>query len=95
MIVRAGDTTPEGLRAKAVFVLGVIERRMSELGFTWADTTATQVYTVRDFYPLVVDELVHRGAAKAGVDWHFNRPPLQGLEYEMDTRGVMHERVLA
>ena len=39
--------------------------------------------------------LVPELAAHAGISWHFNRPPVQGLEYEMDTRGVMHERVVA
>jgi hypothetical protein len=93
-IVRAGETSSDAMREKARFVLGVIEGRMSELGFGWADTTATHVYTVQDFYPFAVDELIRRGAAKAGLNWQFNRPPVTGLEYEMDTRGVMHERVV-
>jgi hypothetical protein len=37
---------------------------------------------------------VRRGAAKAGLTWHFNRPPVVGLEYEMDCRGVRIERVI-
>jgi len=37
-----------GDREEAHFVLGVMERRMSALGFNWRDTTATQVYTVFD-----------------------------------------------
>ena len=94
-IVRAGDTTPAGMRVKAQFVLGVIESRMTALGFSWSDTTATHVYTVQDIYPFAVDELIRRGAARAGLNWQFNRPPVKGLEYEMDTRGVMHERVVA
>jgi hypothetical protein len=53
------------------------------------------MYTVQDVHPIFAEELVMRGAAHAGISWHFNRPPVQGLEYEMDTRGVMHERVVA
>jgi hypothetical protein len=26
--------------------------------------------------------------------WHFARPPVQGLDFEMDVRGVAHEFVI-
>ncbi len=92
--IRRGETTPEAMREKAVFVLGQMENRMSALGFGWADTTATQVYTVHDLYPFLADEIVRRGAARSGLTWHFNRPPVAGLDYEMDCRGVMHEQTV-
>ena len=81
----------EAMREKAVFVLAEMERRLKLLGFTWAHTTATQVYTVHDLYPFLADEIVRRGAARGGLTWHFCRPPVQGLEYEMDCRGVAVE----
>jgi hypothetical protein len=89
--VRWGETGPEAMREKAIFVLAEMERRLKLLGFTWKDTTATQVYTVHDLYPFLADEIVRRGAAHAGLTWHFCRPPVQGLEYEMDCRGVAVE----
>lgn len=92
-IVRLGDTTPGGILEKARFVLGEMERRMAALGFDWKDTTATQLYTVHDIHPFLADEIVHRGAARAGVTWHYNRPPVVDLEYEMDCRGVSIERM--
>ena len=58
------------------------------------DTTATQVYTVHDLHPFLADEIVRRGAARAGLTWHYARPPVVGLEYEMDCRGVADERVI-
>lgn len=67
---------------------------MAPLGFSWADATATQVYTVFDLYPALADEIVARGAAPAGLTWHFARPPVQGLDFEMDVRGVAIERVI-
>jgi hypothetical protein len=91
-IVRLGDVTPEGLRDKARFVLGEMERRMAALGFGWRDITATQLYTVHDIHPFLADEIVRRGAARAGLTWHYNRPPVVDLEYEMDCRGVSVER---
>ncbi len=89
--VRFGDTSPEGLREKGIFVLNRMEQRMAALGFTWADTTASQVYTVYDLHPFLGDEIVHRGAARHGLTWHFARPPVQGLDYEMDCRSVPGE----
>ncbi len=93
-IVARGDTTPAGLKTKARFVLGEMERRMSALGFGWPDATATQVYTVHDLFPFLAEEIVSRGASAAGLTWHFNTPPVQELEYEMDCRGVRQEHVV-
>ena len=93
--IRSGETTIEAMREKAVFVLGQMESRMSALGFSWADTTATQVYTVHDLHPFLADEIVRRGAARSGLTWHFSRPPVIGLEYEMDCRGIMQEQTVA
>jgi hypothetical protein len=92
--VRPGETSAEAMREKAVFVLGEMERRLGALGFGWADTTATQVYTVHDIHPFLADEIVRRGAAHAGLVWHFNRPPVRGLEFEMDCRGTAVEQVI-
>lgn len=93
-IVRLGDHSPEGMREKARFVLGEMERRMAALGFGWLDVTATQVYTVHDIHPFFADEIVRRGAARAGLTWHYARPPVQGLDYEMDVRGLARELVV-
>jgi hypothetical protein len=92
--VRRGERTPDAMREKARFVLGEMERRLGAFGLTWADTTATQVYTVYDLYPFFADEIVRRDAARAGLTWHFNRPPVNELDYEMDCRGVAIERVV-
>ncbi len=92
--VRRGEQTADAMREKARFVLGEMERRLGILGFTWGDTTAAQVYTVFDLYPFLADEIVRRGAARAGLTWHFCRPPVRDLDYEMDCRGVATERVV-
>lgn len=92
--VRHGETTSQAMREKAVFVLGRMEERMAALGVGWADTTATQVYTVHDVHSYLGDEIVRRGAAEHGLIWHFCRPPVVGLEYEMDCRSVPVEHHL-
>ena len=85
---RWGETNPDAMREKAVYVLGQMEERMAAFGKTWADTTATQVYTVHDLHSHMEDEIVRRGAAQHGLTWHFARPPVEGLEYEIDCRSV-------
>ncbi len=93
-IVRRGDPSPAGLREKARFVLGEMERRMAALGFGWRDATATQLYTIRDIHPILAEEIAGRGAIPGGLTWHFCRPPVVDLDYEMDVRGIARELVL-
>lgn len=88
------DVSPEGMAAKVRWVLDEMERRLAALGAGWADTTATQIYTVHDFHHMVEPELAARGVTHSGVTWHYNRPPVLCLDYEMDCRGVSVERVL-
>lgn len=92
-IIAKGDISPAGLLAKARWVLAEQERRLAALGFAWRDVTATQVYTVHDIHPFFASELVARGAAGGGITWHYVRPPVVDLDYEMDCRGVATERV--
>ena len=93
-IIARGDVGEAGLRRKAQWVLGEMERRMTALGFGWPDTTAVQLYTVHDVHPLFADEIVRRGAARHGLTWHFDRPPVVDLDYEMDCRRILTEHVL-
>jgi hypothetical protein len=92
--VRAGETSADAILEKARWVLGEQERRLAALGATWRDVTATHVYTVHDIHPFLGSELVRRGAAAGGVTWQYCRPPVAGLEYEMDCRGVGREIVI-
>ncbi len=93
-IVRSGEVTPDAIKEKAGFVLGEMERRLAALSFTWADVTATQLYTVHDVHPFLAQGIVARGACPAGLTWHFARPPVVGLEFEMDCRAISVERVV-
>jgi hypothetical protein len=92
--VRYRDLSPDGIRDKVRFTVSQMEGRMSAFGVNWADTTGVQAYSVHDFHHTVADELVRRGAMRAGLTWHFARPPVIDLEYEMDCRRVMRETVI-
>lgn len=93
-IVRYGETSPDAMRKKIRFVVAEMERRLKALGFGWQDAISTQAYTVQDIGSLVGEEIVKKGVAPGGLSWHFTRPPIVGLEYEMDVRGAAREIVV-
>jgi hypothetical protein len=96
-VIRRGETSPDALREKVRFVLGAMESRLRELGADWPDVTTTDVYTVHDVHPLLAHEILPRlGAAKRhGITWHYTRPPIVSIEYEMDLRGCRREIVIS
>jgi hypothetical protein len=89
-IAARGDPSEAGMRAKAALVLDTMERRMRGLGgFTWKNASAVQVYSA---YALPVEDIVRR--AGPGLQWNYCRPPIEGLDFEMDVRGLSTELVL-
>jgi hypothetical protein len=93
-ITRYRDLSPDGLKEKVRFTVGQMESRLATFGCGWSDTTAAQAYSVHDFHGVMADELVRRGAVRSGLTWHFARPPVIDLEYEMDCRRVTREAVI-
>jgi hypothetical protein len=92
--VRLGDTSIDALAEKIRFVVDLMEDRLKALGFSWSDAVSTQAYTVHDIGSLVAPLIGARGAMPGGLAWHLARPPVVGLEYEMDVRGAASEIVL-
>ena len=41
-----------------------------------------------------IAELAKRGALAGGLVWYYARPPVIGLEFEMDVRGAARELVI-
>jgi hypothetical protein len=91
--VRWGETGADAMREKASFVVAEMERRLRCLGVAWADASATQAYSVHDLHPFLADLIVGRAAARHGLTWHLCRPPVEGLEFEMDCRGIATEHM--
>jgi hypothetical protein len=85
------------MREKARFVLQTMQERLTALGGDWPRVTAIDVYTAQPIHALVLEEILRAAGAAAihGVRWFPSRPPIQGLEFEMDLRGVARELVLA
>lgn len=92
--IRYGETTPEALRDKLAFVLDEMARRLGALGLGWADAGQPQLYTVHDVGHLLGPLFGPRGALRPGVTWHCARPPVIGLEVEMDVLGPSRTLVL-
>ena len=92
-IVRHGETSPDAMREKARFVMATMQERLGALGGTWDRVMAVDVYTAQPIHELVHGEILRQAgpAAIHGVRWFPSRPPLQGLEFEMDLRGVARE----
>jgi hypothetical protein len=78
---------------KANFVLGLMDGRLRGLGREWDDVTVANVYTVHDL-PVAELTRVLGPAVRHGMTWHYTRPPIVTIEFEMDLRGVSRELVL-
>ncbi len=91
-IVRPNEISARAIAQKAAFVLRLMQGRMAGLEANWADVTAIDLYTVHSPKPFLRDLLGQIGPASAhGLTWHYSRPPISGLEFEMDMRGVRRE----
>ncbi|MCC6587886.1 MAG: RidA family protein [Bryobacterales bacterium] len=95
-VVRRGETSLDALREKARFVMGLMAGRIKELGVSWDEATVTEIYTVFNITPFLATEILKpmgKGSIH-GVVWHYSRPPIVSIEYEMDLRGVARETVI-
>jgi hypothetical protein len=73
----------------------IMQDRMRELGAAWNRVTAIDVYTAQSIHGYLEDILKPAGpAAIHGVRWFPSRPPIEGLEFEVDVRGVGRELVV-
>ena len=92
-IIAEGDASPAGRRTKAAFEMGVMAQRLAGLGCQVDDITALQVYCAHAPLDYLVDTvLAPLGvAANHAFHWCYSLPPVIGLEFEADMRGIRHE----
>ena len=95
-IVRDGETSPDAMAERATHVMGVMAERMASLGVGWTDVSVCNIYTMRTLEPYLTGTVLTpmNGSAIHGVRWHYAQPPIAGLEFEMDVRGVRQELVI-
>lgn len=92
-IVALGDVSKQGLETKARFVMDLMENRLHGLEVGWQLATTVDVYTIYPIEPLLPEILLGRmrPADRHGLHWHYSRPPIAEIEFEMDLRGVRTE----
>jgi hypothetical protein len=96
-IVARGDVSIDGLRQKLECILQVLGAHLCEMGLRWESATGTNLYTVHDVHPLLETTLLPAlgNASRMGLTWHHARPPVSGLEVEVDARAVKADLILA
>ena len=93
-IVRYRDLSPDGLKEKVGFHRPRNGKPSGRHSDSAGRTRRRAGLHGHDFHPVMSEELVRRGAMRSGLTWHFARPPVVDLEYEMDCRRVMRETVI-
>jgi len=73
--------------------MDLMESRLRGLGLAWPMVSRANVYTVHSITELLPAVILSRmgPAAIHGVHWHFSRPPIVEIEFEMDLRGTRTE----
>jgi hypothetical protein len=76
--------------------MGVMENRLRALGATWSQVTTIDVYTAQTMGEALIQEILAPAGAAAihGLRWFPSRPPIKGLEFEVDMRGVARDVLL-
>jgi hypothetical protein len=88
------DVSLKGLAAKARFVMEGLRSRVDALGCDWGGITASQVYTVHDFRPVLEELFSELKISQIGVAWYPGWPPVSDMEFEVDVRRVRTELVI-
>lgn len=94
--IRAGETSDDAIREKASYCMGELQERINELGLSWDDCTAFNVYTVFNIFPFLREVFLEPiGRAQwEGVRWYFTHAPIEGLAFEVDARRTLREVVI-
>lgn len=94
-IVAQGDASAQGMQRKLAHVLAAVTGRLADLGVGWGDATHVDMYAAEEI-PGAVPVLAAKALAAfpRGIRWHAGRPPVIGLELEMEARALLREEVV-
>lgn len=92
-IVRVAETSTEAMLEKAQCVLRIMRHRLDHLNEANAPLSTIDVYTAHPLHAILAEAVVPAlpEAATKGIHWHYARPPVLEIEFEMDMRGVQQE----
>ena len=96
-LVAAGDTSAKGIRRKLECVVEGLTGHLRELRVGWDLATTVNLYTVYEVHHTLAPMLLPAlgAAARPGINWHYARPPVTGLEVEIDAHAVRREVILS
>ena len=96
-IVRPDETSIDALEEKVGVVMGVMQDRLSGLGVDWDEVSKIDVYSTIPLKSILVNSILKKvgPAGLHGLNWYYSNPPIQGLIYEMDMRGIRKEFILS
>jgi enamine deaminase RidA (YjgF/YER057c/UK114 family) len=91
-----GDTTAAAMRQRTRYTIDTVGATLAKLGASWEDTTQIALFHVHDIPDLWGAQLLGSlgGALRRGVLVYRARPPITGLEVELEARAVRQEIVL-
>jgi hypothetical protein len=95
-ITARGDTSPSGLHLKAEAILASLTAALTAMNLIWDAAREANIYTVHDVYPLIASPLMPclASAARNGLRLHHARPPVTGLDLEIDAASVAQTLLL-
>jgi hypothetical protein len=95
--IAEGDTGPAAMHKRTRFTMDTVAQTLTKLGLSWQDTTQIGFFHVHDIPDLWGPQLLGSlgEALRRGVLLYRARPPIAGLEVELEARAVRQELVVA
>lgn len=92
-----GDTGPAAMQKRARFTIVTVSATLAKLGVSWHDTTQVAFFHANDIPDLWEPTLLGSlgEALSRGVLVYRARPPIAGLEVELEARAVRQEFVVS
>ena len=92
-----GDTGPAAMQQRARFTIDTVGATLAKLGVSWQDTTQVAFFHAHDIPDLWEPKLLGSigEALSRGVLVYRARPPIAGLEVELEARAVRQEIVVS
>jgi hypothetical protein len=95
-VIRSGETSPDALEEKLVFVTEMLKGRFHALGIEWENDASVHLYTAHDIASALIEILDRQGINPVfGLTWHEAAPPVDLLELEIDVRRYARETLIA
>lgn len=95
--IAEGETGPAAMQKRARYTIDTVGATLAKLGASWQETTQIALFHVHDIPDLWGAQFLGSlgEALSRGVLVYRARPPIAGLEVELEARAVRHEIVVA